>query len=273
MSENMDAKDGTRIQQTCPVAFVGAGPGDPELITVKGRRRIERADLVLYAGSLVPREVIACAKRQATVMDSSSMTLEETHKAMVDTVRSGGKVARVHTGDPSLYGAIREQMKLLEKEGIPYEVIPGVTAGLAAAAAARVSLTVPEATQSVIFTRVEGKTPVPKKERIQELASHGCSMVVYLSASRAHELSRSLLEGGYSAETCVVIGQRVGWKDEQIIFTSISELGKVVEARGIKRQAVFLILPGEEAESTSRLYDPKFSHTFRKASSNPMPEE
>jgi len=255
---------------SCPVTFVGAGPGDPELITVKGRRRIMEADLVLYAGSLVPREVVSCAKKGARVLDSSSMPLEEIHEAVMDVVRSGGTVARVHTGDPSLYGAVKEQMKLLDREKVPYQVIPGVTAGFAAAAAAKVSLTVPEATQTVIFARAAGRTPVPDKEELRNLSTHQCTIVLYLSASRVDEVAKGLLDGGYPPHTTVVVGHRIGWEDETILFTTLSRLAAEVKDKGIKRQAVFLVLPGEEGEARSRLYDAAFSHGFRHGKTGPQ---
>jgi len=259
---------------SCRVSFVGAGPGDPELITVKGKRCIMEADLVLYAGSLVPAEVVSCARSGARVLDSSSMTLEEIHEAIVAVVRSGGRVARVHTGDPSLYGAIKEQMRLLDRDRIPYQVIPGVTAGFAAAAAAKVSLTVPEATQTVIFTRAAGTTPVPPKEELKGLASHQCTIVLYLSASRVDEVAKALRDGGYPLDTTVVVGYRIGWSDETILLTCLSRLAEEVKEKGISKQAVFLVLPGEKGEGRSRLYDPAFSHGFRQGkTTRPQDEE
>ena len=157
------------------VYFIGAGPGDPELITVKGSRLIGEADLVLYAGSLVPPAVVAHARPGARVIDSSPLNLAETHALIVETVRAGGMAARVHTGDPSLYGAMREQMRLLDAEGIGYEVVPGVTAAFAAAAAAGLSLTVPERSQTVILTRTPGRTPMPDTEQLRDLARHRCT--------------------------------------------------------------------------------------------------
>lgn len=249
----------------CQVCFIGAGPGDPELITVKGRHYIEQADLVLYAGSLVPEGVVACAKDGAAVVDSSPMTLAQTHALILETVSSGGTVARVHTGDPSLYGAIREQMFLLDREGIPYEVIPGVTAAFATAAAAKVSFTLPEKTQSLIFTRIEGRTPVPDRERLRELARHRASLAIYLSSSNPEGVVEELLAGGYPEDTPVILGYRVGWPDALILATSLSRLLKTVQDAGIRRQAVFLVLPGQEDDPAfSRLYSPEFSHGFRR---------
>ena len=254
-----------RKKEKCKVYFIGAGPGDPELITVKGQRIIQSADLVLYAGSLVPKEVVSCVQPHARVMDSSSMTLAETHALMVEAVRSGGLVARVHTGDPSLYGAIREQMLLLDKEGITYEVIPGVTAAFAAAALAKISFTIPEKCQSLIFTRMEGRTKIPDKEKLESLATHNTSMAIYLSASHVERLQERLLSGGYSPDTMVIVGHRVGWPDQVVVRTTLRGLADSVKARGIRRQAVFLVLPGQEdSTATSRLYSKDFDHGFRK---------
>ncbi|MDY6878933.1 MAG: precorrin-4 C(11)-methyltransferase [Desulfatiglans sp.] len=246
------------------VYFVGAGPGDPDLITIKGRKCIESADLVLYTGSLVPKALVACARKEAKVVDSSSMTLDETHAMMVETIRSGGKVARVHTGDPSLYGAIREQMVLLERDAISYEIIPGVTVAFAAAAAAGVSFTLPEKVQTLIFTRLEGRTPVPDKERLRELARHNASLAIYLSSANPEGVAKELIEGGYPEETPVIVAYRVGWPDERILRASIGDLAKTVKEAGIRQQAVFLILPGQEDDPHfSRLYSPGFSHGCR----------
>jgi precorrin-4/cobalt-precorrin-4 C11-methyltransferase len=246
------------------VTFVGAGPGDPELLTLKGKRIIEEADLVLYTGSLVPKEVVAFARREARVIDSSSMTLGETHACIVETVRAGGKVARVHTGDPSLYGAMKEQMALLDEESITYGTVPGVTAAFAAAAAATVSFTVPEKIQTLIVTRLAGRTPVAERERLRELARHGSSMAIYLSASKPEEMVNELLEGGYPAETPVVIAYRVGWPDQALYHTTLRETAETVARNSISMHAVFLILPLQKDRSTvSRLYSPEFGHGRR----------
>jgi len=248
------------------VFFIGAGPGDPELITVKGRKLVREADLVLYAGSLVPRAVVACAKQRAGVVDSSSMTRDQTHALVMETVRAGGTVARVHTGDPSLYGAIREQILLLERDCVDYEVVPGVSVAFAAAARAGISFTLPEITQTLILTRMQGKTPVPAKERLKVLASCRCSLAVYLSAWNTRTMVEELVSGGYPDDTLVFTGYRVGWPDEDGFFASLSDLVGEVEKRGIKQQVVFLILPGQDRPSFSRLYDPRFSHGFRNGS-------
>lgn len=249
------------------VYFIGAGPGDPELLTVKGRRLIGEADLVLYAGSLVPAEVVAGAKEGAQVADSAPLSLEETHALMAETVASGGMVARVHTGDPSLYGAIREQMALLDAVGITYEVVPGVTAGFAAAAAAGRSYTVPEVTQTLIFTRLEGKTPVPEGEALRKLAAHGSAMCIYLSAGDPEGVQRELLAGGLAGSTLAVMAYRVGWPEEKVVETDLASLAHAARDNGFTRQTVFLILPGQGREDAGKarslLYDKDFQHMYR----------
>ncbi|MFO7785847.1 MAG: precorrin-4 C(11)-methyltransferase [Thermodesulfobacteriota bacterium] len=247
------------------VYFVGAGPGDPELITVRGRQVIREADLVLYAGSLVPPEIVACGRPDARVVDSSSMTLKETHSLICDAVRAGGLVARVHTGDPSLYGAMREQMALLERDGIACRVIPGVTSAFAAAAAAGVSFTLPEKTQSLILTRMAGRTPVPDREQLKEMARHRASMAVYLSAGDPERLVSELRLGGYPGRTPVIAAYRVGWPEERIVRATLDTLSEIVAREKITRQAIFLVLPGQDDETAfSRLYSPDFHHGFRK---------
>jgi len=246
------------------VFFVGAGPGDPDLITVRGRDIVARADLVLYAGSLVPAKVVACARPGAQVTDSAGMSLEETHAMMLDTARKGGLVARVHTGDPSLFGSVREQTRLLDRDGISWAIIPGVTAAFAAAARAGVSFTAPENTQSLIITRLHGRTPVPESERLRFLARHGSSVAVYLSADKAEELASELRQAGLPEDTVIIIGHKVGHPEEAIIPTTLSGLVDSVRAGKITRQAVFLVLPGETApERQSRLYASSFGHGFR----------
>lgn len=249
---------------TPKVWFIGAGPGDPELITVKGQRLISEADVVLYAGSLVPREVVACARPDAEVYDSAPMNLDETHALIREAIVAGKSVARVHTGDPSLYGAVREQSRLLDADGIEWEVIPGVTAAFAAAAAARMSFTVPEKTQSLIVTRMEGRTPVPEREKLRQLASHGTSMAVYLSAGDPEGLQSELEAAGLTADVPVVLAYRVGWPEETLAYTTLSQLAVTARENGFTRQTVFLIFPGEDdKEHLSKLYDRDFAHGYR----------
>lgn len=249
------------------VYFIGAGPGDPELVTVKGQRLISEADLVLYAGSLVPAAVVACAKEHARVADSAPMNLEETHALMMETLRAGGSVARVHTGDPALYGAIREQMALLDRDGAAYEVVPGVTAGFAAAASACRSYTVPEVTQTLIFTRLAGRTPVPESEDLRKLAAHGSAMCIYLSAGDPEGIQRELEAGGLAPTTLVVMAYRVGWPEEKVVETDLAGLAASARENDFTRQTVFLVLPGQGVEDAgsakSLLYDKHFSHGYR----------
>ena len=248
------------------VYFIGAGPGDPDLITVRGRDLVARADLVLYAGSLVPAEVVGCARPGAVVADSAGMSLDQTHALMLETVRRGGLVARVHTGDPSLFGSVREQTALLDRDGVAWAIIPGVTAAFAAAARAGVSFTVPEATQSLVITRLHGRTPVPDSERLSELARHGSSVAVYLSADKAPALASELRLAGLPEDTVIVVARKVGHPEEKIIRTTLGGLEESVRSGNIVRQTVFLILPAENAcRVPSRLYDASFGHGFRPA--------
>lgn len=247
------------------VYFVGAGPGDPDLLTLKAHRLIGRADLIIHAGSLVPAAVLAHARPTARIEDSSGLTLDQTHALIRDAAQAGRLVVRVHTGDPSLYGAVREQIRLLEAEGIACEVVPGVTAAMAAAAAARISFTVPEACQTLILTRVGGRTPVPERESLRALAVHRAALAVYLSGADPRELARELLDGGYPPETPIIAARRVGWPDEDIRRMSLGSLVDFGTNKVWERQTVFLVLPGQETEAVSRLYSPDFSHGFRKA--------
>lgn len=245
------------------VSFVGAGPGDPELLTLKGRRAIAEAALVLYAGSLVPAEVVACAARDAEVRDSSPLTLAQCHALVRRVALSGRPVARVHTGDPTLYGTLREQTRLLDADGIPWRVIPGVTAACAAAAAAGISLTLPEQRQTCCITRLDGRTRVPSAESLAALAATGAALAIYLSASLADRLQEVLCQV-LPPQTCVLCASRVGWPDARLVTTTLENLADTVRYHGMERQTVFLILPGEDAISPpSCLYDADFAHAFR----------
>lgn len=255
------------------VWFIGAGPGDPELLTLKGRRLIREAGLVLYAGSLVPPAIVAEASPQARVIDSAPLHLEETHALICEAARRGQSVARVHTGDPGLYGALREQAALLERDGIPYEVVPGVSAAFAAAAAAGLSLTVPERTQCFSITRLAGRTPVPAGQGVRELASHGGSLAVYLSGAGRGELARELRAAGLPGPTPVIAAYRVGWPEQRLFRLSLARLDSPHgELDKLTKHIIFLVLPGEGADRDeagnsppSRLYDRNFSHGFRQA--------
>jgi precorrin-4/cobalt-precorrin-4 C11-methyltransferase len=251
-----------------PVYFIGAGPGDPELITVKAQRILAEADAVLYAGSLVPREILTWCRADAETADSAHMTLSQTHAFLRERLQRGLLVARVHTGDPALYGAVREQIHLLEEEGLPYEIVPGITAAFAAAARAGVSYTLPERTQSLILTRAEGRTPVPDKEALPGLAAHGAAMAIYLSAGNAGAVQRQLLDGGYAPDTPVVIAYRVGWPEERILKVCLKDMAETAEGEDITRQALFLVLPGQQEEPVfSRLYSADFGHGYRESGS------
>jgi precorrin-4/cobalt-precorrin-4 C11-methyltransferase len=256
MSETVAAPPGR-------VVFIGAGPGDPDLLTVKAARLIGQADLVLYAGSLVSPGVVGLARPEAKVADSSGLTLAETHALLLETARSGGLAARVHTGDPALYGAVAEQIRLLDAAGLAWEIVPGVTTASAAAAAFGVSFTVPEATQTLILTRLAGRTPMPEGEGLADLARHGASMAIYLSAGDPEGLQLALLAGGFPGHTPVAVAHRLGWPGERLFWTSLADLPERVHQAKADRQTIFLILPGRDRDGVSKLYDPGFAHGFR----------
>lgn len=263
-----------KAHTTGTVWFIGAGPGDPELITVKGQRLISQADVIVYAGSLVPVEVLAAARPGVPVIDSAPLSLAETHALLRDCARSGGLAARVHTGEPSIYGAVREQAALLDAEGIPWDVVPGVSSAFATAAAAKVSFTVPGGPQTFILTRLSGRTPVPAAEALPSLAAHGAAMAVLLSASEPERVQAELLQGGYPPETAIVLGHKVGWPGGEVVRTRLSSLAETARKAGFTRQTVFLVLPGQDLDaeaSRSKLYDAAFTHGWREAT-QPAPE-
>ena len=254
-----------------PVRFVGAGPGDPELITVKGMRLLEKADRVVYAGSLVPKTLLQYCKKDVLAFDSASLTLARTHALLKEGYEAGERVVRLHTGDPGLYGALLEQMALLDRDGIAYEVVPGVTAGFAAAAAVNKVLTIPELTQTVILTRLGARTPVPGKEELAALASHRATMIIYLSVQRIEEVVDQLREH-YPADTPVIVAYRVGWPEQKFLRGSLDTIAALVHSEQIERQALILVgevfrekAPGGEGVKRSKLYDESFSHQFRDA--------
>lgn len=253
------------------VYFIGAGPGDPELLTLKGKRIIEEADVVIYADSLVDPAICHLARADAEIRTSSSSTLDELIDVMVSAARDGKTVARVHTGDPSIYGAIFEQMAALEERGVEYEVIPGVSSVFAAAAALRAELTVPGVSQTLIITRLEGKTPVPAKQKLASLAGHDATIAVFLSVSMIDRVVAELLAGGYPANTPAAVVYRASWKDERTIVSTLSEIVGKAQDAGIDRQALILVGdaldPRAKASShhRSRLYDRDFTHGYRSA--------
>ena len=248
------------------VTFIGAGPGDPDLITVKGSKAIAEADTVIYAGSLVNPEILKWAKPEAKVYNSASMTLEEVLEVMRKTVAEGGKVARVHTGDPSIYGAHQEQMDELEKEGIPYEVIPGVSSFLAAAASLKQEFTLPDVNQTVIVTRMAGRTGVPEKEDLAKLAQHRAAMCIFLSVGMLEGVVAKLLEG-YTKDTPVTVIQKASWPDEKIVRGNLTNIAEKVKEEGITKTALIIVGDFQNSPySKSKLYDAGFTHEYRVAS-------
>lgn len=246
------------------VYFVGAGPGDPELITIKGRRILESADVVIYTGSLVPRVLVNDLK--AEIHDSSGLDLEKITGLMADAWNLGKKVVRLHTGDPSIYGAIQEQMAVLDKLGIPFDVVPGVSSVTAAAAALKKELTLPGVSQTIIITRLSGRTPVPEKENIKSLAAHRATMIIMLSVSMIERVVKDLSEGGYPEDTPVAVVEKASWPDQKIIRGTLFTIAEQVKKAGIDKTAVIAVgevfsdMPGMEL---SKLYDRDFSHGFR----------
>lgn len=259
------------------VYFVGSGPGDPELITVKAMRIISEADVVVYADSLVPEEIADFASPAAEVHGTKSMALPEIMEIMLKAVARGETVARVQSGDPSVYGAILEQMRILEGEGVDYEIIPGVSAAFAAAAVLKTELTVPEVSQTVIMTRAEGRVAMPPKEQLEDLAAHGCSLVIFLSITRMTKIVRELQSAGYPDETPVAVVYRVGWPEEKVIRGTLADIaGKVRDAK-INRQALVMVgkamnpdlrspeYVAQRNSASSHLYSETYTHLFRQA--------
>lgn len=247
------------------VYFIGAGPGDPELLTIKGKKMIDEADIIIYAGSLVNKKVLKNRKKDSIVYNSASMTLEEVIDVMERGIKEGKKVVRVHTGDPSIYGAVREQMDTLEKKGIEYEVIPGVSSFLAAAAAIKKEFTLPGVSQTVILTRMEGKTPVPENEKIEKLASHRTSMCIFLSVHMIDDLVNKLCTY-YPQDTPIAVIQKASWEDEKIVLGNLENIADKVKQANITKTAQILVgnFLGDKYE-LSKLYDKNFSHEYRKA--------
>jgi precorrin-4/cobalt-precorrin-4 C11-methyltransferase len=257
------------------VYIVGAGPGDPDLITVKGLRILQEADAVVYTDSLVSQDLVARAKTDARIYPSAGMTLEEIVETMVSHVRRGESVARLHTGDPAVFGATFEQMALLCQNGVPFEVVPGVSSVFASAAVLGVELTIPELTQTVIFTRAEGRTPVPGKERLAELARHQTTLALFLSATLAKKVTNELLAAGWSEETPVAVVQRATWPDQKVVRTTLGRLDPDMREAGIRSHAMILagwaLDPDLEEKGTfrSKLYDKTFTHRYRKGVKQP----
>ncbi len=247
------------------IYFVGAGPGAVDLITVRGLRLIREADVIIYAGSLINTELLREAKEGCQTYNSAYMTLEEVLAVMEEAEKENKKTVRLHTGDPSLYGAIREQIEELKKRCILYEICPGVSSMAGAAAALGVEYTLPGVTQSVMISRAAGRTPVPEKERLRELAKHQTTMILFLSSGLAKDVQEELLTGGRAPDTPVAVVYKATWEEEIIVWTKLSSLAEKMEKEGIKKTA--LIIVGEVLGGNyekSKLYDKNFSTEFRK---------
>ena len=249
------------------VHIVGAGPGDPELITVKGQRYLREADVVIYAGSLVNPALLELCKPGAEIHNSASMTLDEVVAVIENAEQKGQVTVRLHTGDPSVYGAIQEQMDAFSKKGIAYDIVPGVSSCFATAAALKQEYTLPGISQTVIITRNEGRTPVPEAEKLRSLAKHQSTMCIYLSIAMLDKVVEELIAGGYAPDTPIAIVQRASWPEEKIVRGTLATIVKDIEGKDIDRTAMIVVSRCLGASyDLSRLYAPEFSHMFREAS-------
>ena len=250
------------------IHFVGAGSGGADLITVRGARLLGEADCIIYAGSLVNPDVLQYKGEHCAVYDSAGMTMEDVIAVMAENEKAGRTTVRLHTGDPSLYGAIREQMDELDKLGLSYDVTPGVSSFCGAAAALQAEYTLPEVSQSVIITRMAGRTPVPEGEALRKMASHGCTMVLFLSTGLLEDVEKELLAGGtYTEDTPAAIVYKATWPDEKVFRCTVGTLAKTARDNHITKTALITIggFLGTEYER-SKLYDPTFTHGYREAS-------
>ena len=249
------------------IHFVGAGSGAVDLITVRGQKRLKEADIVVYAGSLVNPELLKNCQKDCQIYNSAKMTLEEVMEVMISGEKQEKKVVRLHTGDPCLYGAIKEQMDLLEKENISYKVCPGVSSFCGAASALNAEYTLPGISQSVVITRMAGRTPVPEKESIESFAAHQATMVIFLSTGMLEELSKRLIEGGYQPETPAAIVYKATWPDEKKFICTVGTLAQTAKENKITKTALMLVGDAVNAASydRSKLYDPGFTTEFREA--------
>jgi precorrin-4/cobalt-precorrin-4 C11-methyltransferase len=253
-----------------PVYIVGAGPGDPELITVKGRNLLAQADVVIYTNSLIPREVLVHCKQSAEKIPTAAKTLKVIAGLAIAAAKKGKLVVRLHDGDPSLYGAIHEQMRLLSEAKIPFEIIPGISAYQLAAARLGTELTIPGLVQTIILTRISGRTQVPDTEELSSLAAHQASLCLYLSA-RHVENAQSKLLAHYPSNTTVAVCYRLGWEDEKIIVTSLRNMAGVSRGEDLERTTLYMISPalnhlrqdGANDDARSQLYNPSHDHLFR----------
>ena len=249
------------------IHFVGAGSGAPDLITIRGKQLIETADILIYAGSLVNPELLLYAGPDCKIYNSAEMTLEEVFKVMEEGEQAGKDTVRLHTGDPCLYGAVREQMDLLDEKGLPYDYCPGVSSFCGAASALNLEYTLPDVSQSVIITRMAGRTPVPERESIASFAAHQATMVIFLSTGMLKELSEKLVEGGYAEETPAAIVYKATWPEQRVYRCTVSTLAKTARENQVTKTALITIghFLGDDYER-SKLYDPTFTHEFREAS-------
>jgi precorrin-4/cobalt-precorrin-4 C11-methyltransferase len=248
------------------VFFVGCGPGDPELITVKAKKLIQKADVVVYSGSLIPPAILKLCKK-GKLYDAAGLVREEIFDILYKNAKKEKLVVRLHDGDPSIYGAIKEQIDNLEEKGISSKVVPGVTAFLASAAALETQLTLPGITQTIIVTRAESRTKVPKREKISELAKHKATLIFYLSVHLLSDIVKESIAGGYKKSTPVAVVYRASWKDQKIVKGTLSDIVKKIKMEKITRTAIVIISDVIDSKSYeySKLYDKKFSHGYRKA--------
>ena len=248
------------------IHFVGAGSGAADLITLRGKKFLEEADVVIYAGSLVNPQLLEYTKQDCNIYNSAKMTLEEVLEVMTAAEEEGKTTVRLHTGDPCLYGAIREQMDVLDEKGIAYDYCPGVSSFCGAASALNLEYTLPNVSQSVIITRMAGRTPVPEKESIESFAAHHATMVVFLSTGLLEELSKRLIEGGYEPDTPAAIVYKATWEDEKSFVCTVETLAQTAKENGITKTALMIIgdAVAHNSYERSKLYDPGFTTEFRK---------
>lgn len=246
------------------IYIVGAGPGAEDLITVRGVELLKKADTIIYAGSLVNPGLLKYAKDDCSIHDSAKMTLEEVISVMEKDDGPNKIIVRLHTGDPCIYGAIREQMDILDSKGMEYEYVPGVSSFIGAASALKAEYTLPNVSQTVILTRMAGRTPVPEKEEIESLASHQATMIIFLTSTMLKELSKRLIEGGYSPDTPAAIVYKATWPDQKVIRTTVENIAVEAEKEGINKMALICVgnFLGNKYDR-SKLYHPEFTHLFR----------
>ena len=249
------------------IHFVGAGSGAPDLITLRGKTFLEQADVIIYAGSLVNPQLLDYAKEGCEIYNSAKMTLEEVLDVMFAAEKDGKMTVRLHTGDPCLYGAIREQMDVLDEKGIEYDYTPGVSSFCGAASALNLEYTLPDVSQTVIITRMAGRTPVPEKDEIAKLASHGATMVVFLSTGLLEQLSQRLIAGGYTADTPAAIVYKATWEDEKAFVCTVGTLAETAARNHITKTALMIIgdVVTHSHYNRSELYNPAFTTEFREA--------